>query len=115
MFIAAGTNHFLSPAIYLQIMPPAVPWQHSMILFSGAVEILGGLALLPGRTRRAAGLTLIALLVAVFPANVHAALHGMIISGWRIPPWLLWMRLPLQGALIWWVYIVSWKPREAPR
>jgi uncharacterized membrane protein len=108
-------NHFRSPLTYLQMMPAFLPWHQLLVQVSGAVEILGGLGLLFARTRLATGLTLIALLIAVFPANIHAAVHGMIVSGRPVPSWLLWARLPFQAALIWWVYIASWKGREAPR
>jgi uncharacterized membrane protein len=58
---------------------------------------------------------LIILLVAVFPANVHAAQDGMNLSDWSVPPWVLWLRLPLQGVLIAWVYFAGWKDRKLPR
>jgi uncharacterized membrane protein len=56
-----------------------------------------------------------ALLVAVFPANIYAALHGMQLAGHVVPAWLLWLRLPLQPLLIAWVYFAAWTGREAPR
>jgi uncharacterized membrane protein len=101
-FVVAGLNHFLNPDPYLAMMPPYLPWHAGLIIISGIAEIAGGLAILIAKMRRLAGWGLIALLVAVFPANVQVALHGW--AGVQIPPWALWARLPLQGVLIAWVY-----------
>ena len=103
-FMVAGANHFLNPGPYLGMMPPYLPWPARLILVSGIAEIAGGLAILIAKMRRLAGWGLIALLVAVFPANVQVALHGW--PGVQIPQWTLWARLPLQGVLIAWVYWV---------
>jgi uncharacterized membrane protein len=103
-FVIAGTNHFLNPAPYLAMMPPYLPWHAGLIIVSGVAEIAGGLGILIPGMRRLAGWGLIALLVAVFPANVQVALHGW--PGVQIAPWILWARLPLQPVLIAWVYSV---------
>jgi uncharacterized membrane protein len=101
-FITAGLLHFLRPEYYEQIMPDHLPAHRELVLISGAAEIAGGVGVAFAQTRRAAGLWLIALLIAVFPANVNMALHP---DDFRsIPPALLWARLPLQGVLIWWAY-----------
>jgi uncharacterized membrane protein len=97
-FVVAGANHFLNPGPYLAMMPPYLPWPEGLIILSGITEIAGGLAILIAKVRRLAGWGLIALLVAVFPANVQVALHGW--PGVQIPQWTLWARLPLQGVLI---------------
>jgi uncharacterized membrane protein len=99
-FIAAGTLHFLRPETYEQIMPGYLPAHRELVLVSGAAEIVGGLGVAVSQTRRAAGVWLVALLVAVFPANVNMALHPDQFRS--IAPALLWARLPLQGLLIWW-------------
>lgn len=101
-FIGAGVNHFLNPGPYLKMMPGYLPWPRELIVVSGVAEVLGGLGLLIPRLRVAAGWGLIALLVAVFPANLHVALHGW--EGVAIPPWVLWVRLPFQAVFIAWVY-----------
>ena len=101
-FVVAGVNHFLRPHAYITMIPPYVPFPSAMNVISGAAEIVGGIAVLLPRLRRAAGWGLIALLIAVFPANLHVALHGW--DGVTIPAWVLWARLPLQVALIVWVY-----------
>jgi uncharacterized membrane protein len=99
-FVAAGLLHFLRTATYESIMPPYLPAHRELVLISGAAEIAGGVGVAFAGTRRLAGLWLVALLVAVFPANVHMALHPDRYTS--IPPALLWARLPLQGLLIWW-------------
>lgn len=104
VFILAGINHFRSPQSYLQIMPDYLPAHKELVALSGAAEIAGGLGVLFPRTQRASGWGLIALLLAVFPANIYGAQNGMQIFGKNVPTWLLWSRLPLQGLLIWWVY-----------
>lgn len=103
LFVGAGVLHFLRPATYLAIMPPALPAPLALVYVSGFFELVGGLGLLPARTRRVAGWGLLALLVAVFPANVYMALiHEQL----HIPGWVAWGRLPLQLPLLWWVWRV---------
>jgi len=104
LFVAAGVLHFLLPEFYLQIMPPYLPWPLALVYLSGACEVLGGCAIVPVATRRFAGFGLIALLVAVFPANVQMVIDPEAVAGWNTPIWILWLRLPLQGVLIAWVY-----------
>jgi len=111
-FIVAGVNHFLAPAIYLGIMPAWLPAKEAANWISGAAEIAGGLGLLIGPLRRAASWGLIALLLAVFPANVHVALEGHM-AGLNAPAWVLWLRLPFQAvfiAWVWWVGLARDKP-----
>jgi uncharacterized membrane protein len=110
LFIVAGANHFISPAPYVAIVPPFLPWPAALVILSGVAEIAGGLGILGPRTRRLAGWGLIALLLAVFPANIYAAFAGMEIGGRAIPAWMLWARLPLQAVLIAGVYSVSLAP-----
>ncbi|MDY3553240.1 DoxX family protein [Gemmata sp. JC717] len=102
LFVAAGVNHFVSPDFYVKIMPPYLPWHYELVLVSGVFEILGGVGLLVPRLQRAAAWGLIALLVAVFPANVHMALNPDAFP--NIPPAALWARLPFQALLIAWAY-----------
>lgn len=114
-FVIAGANHFFSPGPYLAIMPPSLPWPAALIYISGAAEIAGGVGVLLPETRRLAALGLIALLVAVFPANIYGAVHGMQIGSRAVSAWILWLRLPLQGILIAWVYFAGWKTPKASR
>lgn len=102
LFILAGLNHFWNPQIYQRVMPPYLPWPGPLIALSGAAEVFFGALLLLPRYRRQARWGLIALLVAVFPANLHMALNAERYA--LFPAWLLWLRLPLQPLLIAWVY-----------
>jgi uncharacterized membrane protein len=102
LFIAAGINHFVSPGVYLKIMPEYLPWPLPLVYLSGFVEVVGGVGVAVPRLRRAAGWGLIALLIAVFPANIHMAVHAGQFP--NIPNWALIVRLPLQGLLIAWVW-----------
>lgn len=100
--MTAGTNHFLNTPFYVSIMPPYLPWHEVLVYASGVAEIgLGGLLLFE-RWSRLAAWGLIALLVAVFPVNVHMAMHPEQYE-WASPI-ALWLRLPLQGFLILWAY-----------
>ncbi len=103
-FIGAGVLHFLRPSAYVRIVPPGLPYPFALVYLSGACEVLGGGGVLVPRLRRAAGWGLIALLVAVFPANVYMALADVQFAALSLPPLLLWLRLPLQAVLIAWVY-----------
>ena len=103
-FIGAGVNHFRHPAFYQAMMPPWLPWPDALILISGVAEILGGLGVLVPRARRFAGWGLIALLVAVFPANLHLAFNQVALPGLTVPVWFQWVRLPLQALLLAWVW-----------
>jgi|UniRef100_UPI00404AB6CC uncharacterized membrane protein len=107
-FVVAGANHFRQPEIYLGMMPPALPWPEALNYISGAAEILGGLGLLLVCTRRLAAWGLLALLVAVFPANLHVALQGKM-PGLDVSPLTLWLRLPFQFVFMAWVWWVGLK------
>ena len=113
-YIAAGALHFIKPEPYLRIMPPYIPWHPAMVRVSGALEILGGLGLLMPSTRRAAAWMLVALLIAVFPANLYMAMHPAEAGAAGIAPVLRWGRLPLQALLIWWL-VWGTRPRYVLR
>jgi uncharacterized membrane protein len=101
-FVAAGVLHFVRPRVYEAIMPHYMPAHRELVYASGVAEIAGGAGVLYPRTRRHAGWWLIATLLAIFPANLEMAVHAERFH--RIPEPLLWARLPLQGALIAWVW-----------
>jgi uncharacterized membrane protein len=101
-FLLAGSLHFRFPRPYLAIMPRYLPAHWALVYASGVAEMAGGAGVLHPRTARPAGWWLIATLLAIFPANVEMAVHAERFR--RFPPWLLWARLPLQGALIAWVW-----------
>jgi uncharacterized membrane protein/endonuclease/exonuclease/phosphatase (EEP) superfamily protein YafD len=106
-FVIAGLLHFIVPSFYRQIVPPGLPWTRLLVVVSGACEIAGGLGLLIRPLRRWAGWGLIALLVAVFPANIYMAVAPQAIAGLDTPTWLLWLRLPFQAVFIAWVWYAA--------
>lgn len=102
-FIFAGSMHFIKPKWYRRIMPPYIPAHNAMVAASGVAEIAGGAGLLFKRSREPAGWWLIATLVAVFPANLHMALHPDEFRGIPGGKLALYARLPFQGLFIAWV------------
>jgi uncharacterized membrane protein len=103
-FLGAGLNHFWHADFYEQIVPPGFPSPKVLVIISGLAEAAGGLGLLIGPLRRAAGWALVALLVAVYPANIYMGLNP---ARFGIPPWILWARLPLQLVFLAWVWFVA--------
>lgn len=103
-FILAGANHFRVPQTYVGIMPPYLPYHLELVYISGVFEILGGVGLMVPWTQTFSMWGLIALLVAVFPANIHMAMNGVPFGDFHPKPWQAWLRLPLQFVLIWIVY-----------
>ena len=117
LYVFAGVMHFVVPELYVQIIPPMFPAPLALVYLSGVAEIAVGIGLLLPRTRRYAAWATIALLVAIFPANVYMATHGVVIEGapgGGDPSALVrWGRLPLQGVLILWAYWYT-RPPTAP-
>jgi uncharacterized membrane protein len=109
-FIVGGTMHFVLPDTYARIMPAWLGWHAELVAISGVCEIAGGIGVLVPRVRRLAGWGLILLSIAVLPANVQMLLDGLRDSrpAWQIG--LLVLRLPLQAALIWWIWRVTAVP-----
>ena len=107
-FTLAGALHFARPRAYEAIVPPSLAGRKKEIVaISGAAELAGAALVLPPSTRRLGRWWLLALLVAVFPANVHMAVHpeqAKGIEAGKIPRWLLWARLPVQPLLMLWVW-----------
>jgi uncharacterized membrane protein len=106
-FTLAGAMHFIRPREYEAIVPPYVPCHRELVVISGLAELAGAALVVPEATRRAGRWWLIALLAAVFPANIHMALHPDQIRGLdteRVPRWVLWVRLPLQPLMALWVW-----------
>jgi uncharacterized membrane protein len=116
LYIIAGVMHFVVPELYVQIVPPFPPGRLALVYLSGIAEIAVGIGLLIPRTRRYAAWATIALLVAIFPANVYMATHGVVIEGvpgGGDPSQLVrWGRLPLQGVLILWAFWYTLPPSE---
>ena len=108
-FVGAGVLHFVAPEAYEGIMPSYLPLHRELVLASGAAEALGGLGLLHERTRRAAGVWLVLLLLAVWPANLQMLLDARAANG---PAWylvLLYARMPLQIPLM----LLVWRASRA--
>ena len=110
-FVLAGINHFANSAFYLRLMPPYLPWHLFLVNLSGLCEIGLGILLLIPKFTALAGWGLIALLIAVFPANIHMAINPQLFP--EFSPLLLWLRLPLQVVLIAWAYWYT-KPTIEP-
>jgi uncharacterized membrane protein len=106
-FIVGGVMHFVLPDTYAHVMPPWLGWHAQLVAISGVCEIAGGIGVLVARVRRPAGCGLILLSIAVLPANVQMLLDSLRDSrpAWQIA--LLVLRLPLQAALIWWIWRIS--------
>lgn len=105
----AGINHFLSPAVYVGMMPAVLPAPLALVYISGVAEIVGGLGLLHPRTRKLAAWGLVALFLAVVPANINMAVNKLPLGEHPVPLWALYARLPLQLVFIAWAY---WFTRE---
>lgn len=110
-FVVAGVMHFVVPDFYLAMMPPWLPAHQELVVASGVAEIAGGLGVLSRRWRRAAGVGLLLLLVAVFPANIQMLLDARTAGE---PTTLLWLRLPLQPLFMWWVWRVCLRESDRP-
>jgi uncharacterized membrane protein len=107
LFLFAGALHLIDPTLFLPIMPPIVPFPIACILISGVAELVGGVGLLvPVRAVQVAtGWWLLALLLAVFPANIYMAVAHVQIHGFPKHEWEAWARLPLQAILM---GLVAW-------
>ncbi len=107
-----GADHWVNPQRYLAMMPPWIPLHLELVLFTGAAEIAGAIGLLWKPARRLAGLMLAIYFVAVFPANIHNAVHGLAVDGLPQASWYYWLRLPFQPLAIWWALfsaqLITW-------
>ncbi|MEO8900490.1 MAG: DoxX family membrane protein [Polyangiaceae bacterium] len=111
VMIGAGVLHFAQPAGFVKIVPRFLPAPYFLVLLSGGFEILGGVGLLVPRSRRFASFGLIALFVAVLPANINMAVNDIQPATTHIPTAFLWLRLPLQALLVAWAW---WVGRREP-
>ena len=113
-FVAIGILHFVKPEPFVDIVPPFLPEPLLLVYISGVAEIAGGLGVLLPRTRRLAAWDIIALLVAVFPANIYHAVANVEMGGSSMPLAYHIIRLPMQLVLIFWAWIYT-RPRPATR
>ncbi len=104
-FIYFGIDHFINPEFYLSIMPPIFPLHLEAVYLSGLFEILGGVGVLIARTRSIAGWGLLALLIAVYPANIYMALTPEAFPD--ISLFALYFRLALQFLFFYWAYSIT--------
>lgn len=101
LMIFAGTMHFANPAFFLKIMPPYLPFHRELVVLSGAFEIVLGVLLLIPKLSRLAAWGIMALLIAVFPANIYLFQHQEILPA---SPTIHLLRLLLQGVLVLWAF-----------
>ena len=104
-FINIGVNHFVNPDFYLSIMPPAFPMHVEAVYVSGFFEVLGGVCVLIPRLRKIAGWGLVALLVAVYPANIYMAITPEAFPDIHVA--LLYVRLAFQFLFFYWAFSVT--------
>jgi uncharacterized membrane protein len=110
-FLFGGISHFTNSDFFIEIMPPYLPYHLEIVWISGAFEILGGLGILLPKTRAMAGYGLIALTIAVTPANIHMAMNPELFPD--VPVALLYVRLLLQVLLLWLIWFSFSRERAA--
>ena len=109
-FFVGGIAHFVATETEMKIVPPYIPWPRAAVLVSGVFELLGAAGLLWRPTRRAAGIGLFLLTIAVTPCHVYMLQRPDLFAA--IPLWALWLRLPIQVALL---ALIAWCTRPARR
>lgn len=109
-FFIGGIAHFTATATEARIVPPYIPWPVAAVLVSGVFELLGAVGILLPATRKAAGIGLFLLTLAVTPAHIYMLQQPDLFA---VPIWALWLRLPIQAALLW-LIIWSTGRRHAP-
>ncbi len=114
LFFVGGIAHFVFTEIEMRIVPPYIPWPRAAVLVSGFFELLGAVGLLWSTTRRAAGIGLILLTLAVTPCHIYMLQRPELFA---VPLWMLWLRLPIQVALLALIAWSTgcWKPGKTPR
>ena len=101
-FFIGGIAHFVATETEMRIVPPYIPWPREVVLVSGVFELLGAFGLLWRPTRRAAGIGLLLLTLAVTPAHIYMLQRPELFP---VPLWALWLRLPIQVALL---ALIAW-------
>jgi uncharacterized membrane protein len=112
VMLLAGAAHFTMTATYVAIMPSYLPFPLALVYLSGVLEILLAIGLQIPATRRLAAWGLVALLIAVLPANINQAIHNLQPPGLEMSPTMLWVRLPMQLIFIAWAYWMTRSERH---
>ncbi|MEM7087879.1 MAG: hypothetical protein AAF489_16980 [Bacteroidota bacterium] len=102
LFVAAGVTHFTKPKLYERIMPPYIPEHKTMVILTGILEMVLGFMLLNVATQSNAALGIIGLLILFFPVHIYMLQNEK--ASLKLPKWVLWLRILLQFALIYWAY-----------
>ena len=110
-FFIGGIMHFVATDTEATIVPPWMPWPVAAVLISGVFELLGAVGILYPPTRKAAGIGLFLLTIAVTPAHVYMLQRPELFP---VPLWALWLRLPVQLGLLWLIWWSTWKQRNCP-
>ena len=110
-FFVGGIFHFIATDMEARIVPPYIPWPVAAVLVSGAFELLGAVGILIPALRKAAGVGLFLLTLAVTPAHFYMLQRPDLFD---VPLWALWLRLPIQLALLWLIWWSTWRVRGLP-
>ncbi len=110
IMVTAGILHLMRPEKFVQIVPNYLPAPRALVFISGCCEIFGGAGLLIPRVRKPAAWGLVALFIAVFPANVNMAVNKILLDS----PLILWGRLPFQAVLIAWAWWYTRRDGKTP-
>ena len=108
-FFIGGIMHFVATGTEASIVPPWMPWPVAAVLISGVFELLGAVGILYPPTRKAAGIGLFLLTIAVTPAHFSMLQRPELFP---VPLWALWLRLPVQLGLLWLIWWSTWRVRR---
>ncbi len=109
-YILVGFNHFRSPDSYVRIIPAYLPAPHLLNTLAGIFEIAFGLMLTFKQTRKIAAWGIILMLITFLPVHIDMIIHApMMLGNFKVTPLIAWLRIPLQGLLIFWAW---WYTRD---